>query len=385
MKKRARLAAVDLYCGVGGMSLGFEQAGFDVVAAADIEQIHVDTFLQNFPTCKARRIDLTSVSGRQFRRMTGIANKQIDVVFGGPPCQGFSLIGRRNRSDPRNLNLHHLARLIAELSASYFVVENVEGILLGDAKENLDGFVRDVKGAGYSVVDPIYVLDAAEFGVPQRRRRVFVLGYKLGLEAPLYPDPLFWFGVDGDIDAPTVWEAVGDLPRIAKYKYLLERDGYAGRLGSPSDYARVLRGDTCNQEDISRHPCRNGDGLTGCLRTVHTLKTIRRFQRTKPGSYEEVSRFHRLPKNGQARTLRAGTGPERGSYMAPRPIHPFQDRCITVREAARLHSFPDWFYFHPTKWHGFRQIGNSVPPQLARAVAVSIRRALNDLDDRSEA
>jgi DNA (cytosine-5)-methyltransferase 1 len=116
--------------------------------------------------------------------------------------------------------------------------------------------------------------------------------------------------------------------------------------------------------------------LTGCMRTVHTAKTIKRFGKTKQGAYEERGRFHRLAKGGLANTLRAGTGPAQGSFMAPRPIHPFQDRCITVREAARLHSFPDWFTFHPTKWHGFRQIGNSVPPRLARGVAESVRRAL---------
>jgi len=97
---------------------------------------------------------------------------------------------------------------------------------------------------------------------------------------------------------------------------------------------------------------------------------------TEPGCYEAVSRFQRLEKDELAHTLRAGTGPARGSFMAPRPIHPVEARCITVREAARLHSFPDWFSFHPTKWHAFRQIGNSVPPRLARAVAKCVRQAL---------
>jgi DNA (cytosine-5)-methyltransferase 1 len=148
-------------------------------------------------------------------------------------------------------------------------------------------------------------------------------------------------------------------------------------LGKASAYAKVLRCEVPDPHDKSHHRSRNGNGLSGCSRTVHTAKTITRFRNTKQGCSEQVSRFFRLAKDGLAPTLRAGTGPEQGSFMAPRPIHPFQDRCITVREAARLHSFPDWFHFHPTKWHAFRQIGNSVPPRLARAVARSVLRALD--------
>lgn len=378
MKKRNRPVGVDLCCGVGGMSLGFEQAGFNVIAAADIEKIHVETYLKNFPRCNARCIDLSGLSGDELRERTDIGDRQIDLVFAGAPCQGFSLIGRRLQGDPRNRLLSDLAQLIAELSPSYFVLENVPGIQLGSAKRTLNMFIHDVEASDYAVVKPIRVLDAAEFGVPQRRRRVFILGHKSSLPAPQYPEPLHWFDVDGEIDSPTVWEAIGDLPKIAKYKDLLESDGYKGRLGRPSPYARLLRDEAREPEDKSHHISRNGDGLTGCLRTVHTSSTINRFKKTKPGESDEVSRFPRLDQGGLALTLRAGTGPERGSYMAPRPIHPFQDRCITVREAARLHSFPDWFYFHSTKWHAFRQIGNSVPPLLARAVANSVRQALEE-------
>ena len=377
MKKKKRPVGVDLFCGVGGMSLGFEQAGFDVAAAADAEKINVESHLKNFPTCNVKCMDLSSVSGAQLRRKTGIETRHIDVLFAGPPCQGFSLIGKRIQEDPRNLLLYDLARLIAQLFPSYFVVENVAGIMLGDAREVLDEFVRRVERAGYRVVKPIRALDAAEFGVPQRRRRVFLLGYKAGLEPPRYPEPVYWFDADGQIDGPKVWDAIADLPRISRHNYLFETQEYMGSLGKPSDYARVLRGEARDPEDESRPRSRNGNGLGGCLRTLHTAKTLRRFRRTKQGTSEEVSRYYRLAKQGMAPTLRAGTGPAQGSYMAPRPIHPSQNRCITVREAARLHSFPDWFHFHPTKWHGFRQIGNSVPPLLARAVATSIFEALS--------
>lgn len=376
MKKQERPVGLDLFCCAGGMSLGFEQAGFDVLGAVDIEEIHTETHLKNFPNCKTWCTDLSTAHGEQIRRETGIGDKQIAAIFAGPPCQGFSLIGKRLQNDPRNLLLLDLARLIVELSPSYFVVENVAGIMLGEARRVLDKFVDHLESAGYRIVKPIQVLDAAEFGVPQRRRRVFVLGYINGTTAPQYPTPLHPYDENGDFRGPTVWDAIGDLPKISNYNYLLEADEYLGDLGKASPYAKVLRGDTLDLDDKSPRRTRNGDGLSGCSRTVHTAKTLRRFMNTKQGSCEEVSRFFRLAKNGLAPTLRAGTGPAQGSFMAPRPIHPFQDRCITVREAARLHSFPDWFHFHPTKWHAFRQIGNSVPPLLARAIANTIIRAL---------
>lgn len=358
------------------MSLGFEQAGFDVIAAADAEQIHVDTYSKNFPRCSARCLDLSSASGKQIKNEAGIQGRQIDVVFAGPPCQGFSVIGKRRRGDPRNLLLRDLARLIGQLRPAYFVVENVAGILLGETRNDLERFVREAERAGYRVVKPVQILDSAEFGVPQRRRRVFVLGHMRNCPAPRYPDPIFPPDGSGKHGGPKVWDAIGDLPEISSYGYLLETDEYKGTLGTPSAYARLMRGEDRDPEDRSVKRHANGTALSGCLRTAHGARVLQRFRCTEQGTREKVSRFYRLAKDGIAPTLRAGTGPEQGSFMAPRPIHPLENRCITVREAARLHSFPDWFQFHPTKWHGFRQIGNSVPPLLARAVAISIARAL---------
>jgi DNA (cytosine-5)-methyltransferase 1 len=330
------------------MSLGFEQAGFNVVASVDIDPIHTATHERNFPDCKAITADLSKLTGRELRAISGLGNKHIDVVFGGPPCQGFSLIGRRKLSDPRNKLLFQFARLVRELQPSYFVCENVAGLAQGKARKLLDSFVWRIERSGYKVVKPIQKLDASDFGVPQNRKRVFILGYLRGLPAPRYPQSL-----NGSGPHPTVWDAIGDLAGIG----IKRSDAFYGKLPRGSAYASMLRG------------ARNGDGLTGCLRTEHTPKSIARFRSTKRDGFEPVSRFHRLSKNGNANTIRAGTDSTRGSYTAPRPIHPTQPRCITVREAARLHSYPDWFHFNETIWHGFRQVGNSVPPFLARSVA----------------
>jgi len=143
-----------------------------------------------------------------------------------------------------------------------------------------------------------------------------------------------------------------------------------------SQYARELRGLDRAPNDFSYPRLYDPTVLTGCMRTEHTPLSIRRFRETKQGAVEPVSRFLKLHPKGISNTLRAGTNSDRGAFTSPRPIHPIEPRCITNREAARLHSYPDWFRLHVTKWHGFRQIGNSVPPLLARAVGTRIMAAM---------
>jgi len=360
------------------MSLGFEQAGFDVIGAVDFDPIHVQTYSANFPVSSTLRADLSLLSGEHLRSEVRLKTEHIDLVFGGPPCGGFSLMGKRCPEDPRNQLVLHFARLVAELTPRYFVMENVEGALMEPMTEIVEQFIRRVDEAGYSVITPIRSVDASDFGVPQRRRRVFIIGHQRNLPVPEYPIPTR--SVDAAKDAkprPTVWDAIGDLPSVDDFEELLRSDTYARQLEhAEGNYAKTLRGDLQDPEDLSHARVKDGKGLTGCLRTAHTSETVRRFAATEPGTYDSVSRFYRLASDGICPTLRAGSGPSRGSFTAPRPIHPFQPRCITVREGARLHSFPDWFRFHPTKWHGFRQVGNSVPPLLARAIGNSVRRAL---------
>jgi DNA (cytosine-5)-methyltransferase 1 len=374
MKKSERPVAIDLFCGAGGMSLGFELAGFDVIAAVDSDPIHVTTHARNFPSCKTLNSDISRLTGDQLREEASIGKRHIDVLFGGPPCQGFSLIGKRQVDDPRNLLIYDFARLVRELQPDYFVVENVQGLFLGKALRIFNSFLLRVRRAGYSYVKPILLLDCSDLGIPQRRLRLFIMGYKNHLPAPVYPKSSIPNNGSSNHSKPTVWDALGDLPEVSEIEDLLHTDAYIGALGTPSEYVRNLRELPLYARNDGRHIERNG--ISGCLRSVHTPVTVRRFAATEPGTYEPVSRFYRLSKDGVAPTLRAGSGSSHGSFTAPRPIHPEFPRCITVREAARLHSFPDWFDFHPTIWHGFRQVGNSVPPLLASAVAKTIWEAL---------
>jgi DNA (cytosine-5)-methyltransferase 1 len=354
------------------MGLGFQAAGFDVMAAVEYDPIHCAVHEFNFPGCATICRSVADIDGRYIRRHSGIDDGEIDVVFGGAPCQGFSMIGKRILEDPRNHLVHHFVRLVTELRPKFLVFENVKGLTVGQQKKFLHEIIAAFEERGYKVEKRYQVLNAASFGVPQDRRRLFLLGARRGMPLPAYPEPTHSWDCGTNMfpevsKTPTVWDAIGDLPEANEFDELLERDWVLAEFGEPSDYAAPLRQEPEN---------RNRELLSSSLRTAHTLDSIERFDRTPCGETEPISRFHKLDPLGICNTLRAGTASDHGAFTSPRPIHPKTPRCITVREAARLHSYPDWFRFHATKWHGFRQIGNSVPPLLAQAVAAKIAERL---------
>lgn len=395
MHKQNRPIAIDLFAGAGGMTLGFEQAGFDVLAAIELDPIHCATHEFNFPHWSVLCKSVIDTSAKEIRAKSSIGDRDIDVVFGGPPCQGFSLMGKRALDDPRNSLVFHFLRLVLELQPKYFVMENVKGLTIGKHKQFIAEIIEKFQYNGYNVEENYQVLNAANYGVPQNRERLFLLGCRKGLSLPKYPHimvkPAKINGKNNSkknnhlidlLSGPNVNDAIGDLPIIENYPDLLNQDWLIGEYGEPSNYSGQLRGiyPMANNYGYQReYMVKIPPGkcyITGCMATQHTAESIKRFADTKPGETEPISRFYRLDPEGLCNTLRAGTASDRGAYTSPRPIHPFQPRCITVREAARLHSYPDWFRFHVTKWHGFRQIGNSVPPFLAQAVATEIIRIL---------
>ncbi len=389
-----RPIAVDLFAGAGGMTLGFEQAGFDVLAAVELDPIHCAIHEFNFPFWSTLCASVDKISGKKIRRRSLIKKKEIDVVFGGSPCQGFSIMGKRALDDPRNALVFHFLRLILELKPKYFVFENVPGLTVGEHRNFLLEVIEEFEKNGYQVEVNYQVLNAANYGVPQDRARLFILGCRQNLKLPRYPQPLTTPKISKkskyivnkpDLPAtPTVWDAIGDLPEVENYAELMERDWAIAKYGKPSDYSSKLRGISSIENDYSYERLFDNYFLTCSTRTKHSLQSIKRFQETEPGKTEPVSHFHKLAANGICKTLRAGTPRNRGSFTSPRPIHPKTPRCITVREAARLHSYPDWFRFHLTKWHGFRQIGNSVPPLLAKAIATEIIQALEIIPVKPE-
>lgn len=367
------------------MGLGFEQAGFDVVAAVEYDPVHAATHAFNFPQCEVLCRDASNLSAtdvlaaaeRGFKQLhPGVAwPGQLDALIGGPPCQGFSTGGKRERDDERNDLLLQFVRLVEELKPRTFCLENVAGLLEAKFDEVREEAFARLRTAGYSLSGTEQPVNSLNFGVPQSRRRVIVLG-ALGECAPSRPST-----VDGEV---SVEEALEGLPSPAGYEELLDADetelrsnDTERRAATKGAYARRLAGIDPLPGDKSRPRLWNPSLLTGSRRTTHTSETVQRFASTGRGTVEPKSRLYRLPLDGPSRTLRAGTGSERGSHTSPRPIHPCEDRVITVREAARLHGYPDWFRFHTTNWHGHRQVGNSVPPPLARAAATALLGSLD--------
>ena len=383
MASSTRPIGVDLFAGAGGMTLGFEQAGFDVLAAVELDPIHCAAHEYNFPFWTVFCHSAAEISGADIRRGSTIGDREIAVVFGGPPCQGCSTMGKRALDDPRNDLMRHFMRLVLELQPRFFAMENVRGLTLGKHRQILSELLECFAERGYRA--HYRVLNAAHFGVPQDRQRLFLIGCREGETLPIHPSPrtrpiapLYRAEATGDHlpIGPSVEDAIGDLPPIEDAAVLFERDWIEiDRYTSPSDYSARLRGLSRDPQDYAYRRDYNPDLLTCSNRTRHSPKTVARFANTPLGTVDRISRFLKLDPDGLCNTLRAGTPSSRGAFTSPRPIHPFLPRCITVREAARLHSYPDWFRFHGTKWHGFRQIGNSVPPLLARAVANSVLEA----------
>ena len=366
-----RPIAIDLFAGAGGLTLGLEQAGFDVVTAVEIDPIHACIHKYNFPQWAVITKSVTNVTGEEIRRSGKLSPEDtIDLVAGGAPCQGFSLIGKRALDDPRNSLVKEYIRLIKELQPSYFLFENVKGLTIGKHCQFLEEIITELEKLDYQILQSWQVLNAKNYGVPQSRERLFLIGGKKDLPLPSYPQH--------EPEIITCYDALSDLPDAEDFPPLIHSDEVPfDYIKKASDYSALMR--CSNQASwLSGYPRQwEQNKLTCSLRTNHTSKSRERFAKTPCGTVEKTSRFYKLSPDGVANTLRAGTDSARGAFTSPRPIHYKYDRCVTVREMARLQGFPDWFRFHQTKWHGARQIGNSVPPPLAYSIGLELIKILS--------
>jgi len=374
-KKLMRPIAIDLFCGAGGMSLGFEQAGFDIVLGVDRDAYHCAAHHRNFPYGKTLCLSVTDLSGDKIREICNIEG-EVDLIFGGPPCQGFSTMGKRNAEDPRNSLVGEFVRVVDELRPKAFVMENVPGMQLGKTKEYFDFVLDTLSSLGYRITTPTRTLIATDFGAPQKRERLFILGIRDDQpHAAIYPDG----APDGQPRARNVRDAFEGLPDCEGDLDLFRVDTLRFDLSESvikSHYARVLSGLEDDPTDFSYRRRSISGVLYGNKRSRHSPESVELYRSTAPGSMVPGHKLPRLNPDGFAPTLRAGTESERGSHTAPRPVHPVYPRCITVREAARLHGYPDWFAFYPAVHHGFRQVGNSVSPFVARSVGRAVIKAL---------
>lgn len=371
---------IDLFAGAGGFTLGAYQAGFSSALALDNDADVSYSFPINFPRCKILSADIRRTEPEALFSLTEIGPHDTFGIVGGPPCQGFSSIGKRKVEDARNFLVGDFFRFVRVLKPTFFVMENVPGIL-AESFENILSDALDSVSSNYDFVGPLK-LNAADFGAATSRVRAIVIGYR-----PEYVGAIS----ESDIEhrktkqQRSVFEAIHDLPSpttgredargIFWSKY--QRSPAVGDRGKYARWARLAP-----PRGISSSWIREAGrkGFISCLRpTVHAEAVIHRFANTPQGGREAISRCPRLAWNKPAPTLRAGTGKDHGSHQAIRPIHPAKDRVITVREAARIQGFPDWFQFHATKWHSFRMIGNSVSPILASSLLGLIRGHLDDV------
>jgi DNA (cytosine-5)-methyltransferase 1 len=361
-----RPSVIDLFAGVGGLSLGAARAGFHLALAVELDRHALAAHLKNFPNVAHLRADVRRLDAEKLLRNAGLKRGELDGMIGGPPCQGFSVIGHRCVADPRNNLFQKFFALVSDCYPKFFVAENVLGIL--------DDQYTDIRDEALALVSHDYLLlkpmrlKASHFGAATSRERAFFVGYRVDAVAALSEHD---FHAKKTEQAPTVADALFGLPARIFSKWLTEPQGWRRVDPLPKNHFgerimdRIPQG-IGDREAIRRY--REEAIVSGCLGTRHTPEVAARYGRLKPGGKDDTSKSVRLSPAGLCPTLRAGTDARRGSYQAVRPIHPSAPRVITPREAARLQGFPDWFQFAPSKWHSFRQIGNSVSPFVSEAV-----------------
>lgn len=359
---------IDLFCGCGGFGLGAKRAGFDVVSAVDIDETLQSAYKCNFPKTRVVNGDLSKMDADSWRMLLG--KEKIDGVIGGPPCQGYSRMGKRDVNDPRRSLLFHFFRTVNIIQPKFFVMENVEGLLDEGNIQELTQAI-DCVDRRYTVLEPL-MLDASEFGAPTKRKRVVVIGFdSTAVESISHQDI---YGAKKPL--VTVRDAISDISSPVPQDSDADNFGWSAYRSAAdlSAYAKEMR--AAPEENMGWETAvdKLAAGMTsGHFETIHTEKVKNRYSSVLPGETDSVSRAKKLAWDGLCPTLRSGTGADKGSHQAVRPLHPTESRVITVREAARLQGFPDWFTFHKTKWHSFRMIGNSVSPIVSEAVLSVIK------------
>lgn len=355
-----KLTAVDLFCGAGGLSHGFIQAGWDVLLGVDSWRRAIETFARNHPGASgwAKAID-GSVSGAELLQRAGVTT--VDAVIGGPPCQGFSTLGKRNVSDPRNSLVWEFLRLVREVQPRAFLMENVDGLRV--AKVSNESFsrtlVREFGRLGYTV--SYGMLLAANYGVPQLRRRVVFVGLRDGRRFE-FPAP-----THGESEWPTVLDAIGDLPPLAAGEHAPKH-----WIPPQTDLQRELRGST---HQLKGHESPN--------HARHLVKAISFIpdggnRLSIPDEYQPSSGFHNSYARLASDRPAVAVTTVMGKPSSTRCVHPLQHRAITPREGARLQTFEDAFEFAGTRWEQYEQIGNCVPVRLARLLGARLASYLND-------
>ncbi len=337
----------DLFCGAGGLTFGLRQAGWTPLLALDRWEDALRTYRGQFVDHPAICSNIAAVTGGN---LLDLAGERPDWIVGGPPCQGFSTIGKRRREDPRNALFLEFARLVAQVEPKGVLIENVLGLRDMNFVEEIQGIFGDL---GYHLTARI--LTAADFGVPQLRRRIIFAGTR---EASRFAGPV---PTHRESEYVTVWEAIGDLPELAPGE---ERSRY--NKPPLTQYQDEMRrgSEELQGHQASRHPAR----LVKAISFIPDGGNRRHI----PDEYQPRSGYHNSYSRLYSGAPAVAVTQNMGKPSATRCIHPFQNRALTAREGARLQTFPDRFHFTGGLISQRLQIANAVPPLLARRIGEAL-------------
>jgi len=346
---------IDLFSGAGGMSCGLEMAGWHCLLGVDHDHTAIETFQHNHPKAKAIAGDIREISNQQIQDI--ISYQKVDLICGGPPCQGFSTIGQNDHQDERNFLFLEFLRIVEALKPEYIIVENVTGLLSKRNESVLKAIIKSFTDLGYTI--DVKVLSAHHYGVPEKRRRTIFLGNRFGVRN-IYPDKIF---KDSDQDVQDL-----PLPRNVGWAFdnLLKLNGEILN----HDIKRSQIANDLERERISHVP--EGKSVRYEKDQLAYLPESLWFDVDWSSIHEErfrEAKLNRLDFYNCANTINTS----RTTYY-----HPVENRYLTAREAAAIQSFPANYFFCGTITQQWRQIGNAVPPLLARAIGESIL----DLDSR---
>jgi DNA (cytosine-5)-methyltransferase 1 len=381
-----RLTAIDLFSGAGGISLGLHAAGFDVLFANDLDAASARSYRRNLPETPFVQGDVRELSGRRIMAKAKLAPRELDLLMGGPPCQGFSIIGARVVHDERNDLFRDFLRIGEALKPRCMVIENVPGLATlargAILREILEGFRRLGYTAGFAE------LLAAQYGVPQMRWRMVFVGFRkdLGIDPGMgFPKPTHGRCGIGELipnctippedmaGFVTTREAIGDLPPVGPGEIVSR---YTGR--PQCAYQREMRAGLAKELHNHYAPKLSGQNMAriAALKEGQDWRDLPRDLlpegMRRALRKDHTRRYSRMTWAGVPRSIITRfRDPKSGEYT-----HPEQDRTISIREAGRIQSFPDRFAFEGSYSEQYDQVGNAVPPKLAAAIALEVRRCL---------
>lgn len=358
-----KFTVIDLFCGAGGLSKGFLDANYEVILGIDFDDAALKTFEENHDGARAMKLDLFDHGNiDKIIQYLDENHTKIDVLVGGPPCQGFSVAGPRNMNDKRNSLYLAMVKLAKKLKPQAIVLENVPGMLQVNNGIGAERIISDFKKIKYTMIPKL--LYAPDFGVPQIRKRVFFVGLRDNSKEFVFPDPIL--NKDSYI---TCKEAIGDLPSLQTKdgQIIYGEDIQKYSIKPKNDYQKTMRK---NAKKIYNH--------IGSIPIEKTRKMISlipegKNYRALPEEYRGLYKYHealtRYHSNKPSLTINTG---HRSHF------HYKYNRIPTVRESARLQSFPDDFIFYGNKSQQYKQVGNAVPPLLSYAVAKEIKKYLKN-------